>query len=655
MTGNKSFLGEIDDLLNHQLILFCGAGISVNSGIPLSKTLISEIINKLSSKTFAKRFKKAIEELPLEMLLGTIKENSEFSKVLNVFMNSHPNMNHIMVSELAKRRIVKTIVTTNFDTLIEQSLKKSGLILDKDYLVFSDEQDFKNYSRNGLDDIINIIKIHGTIEKPDSIRTTMKQIANSLLSERRMRLIKSVFNDPTAVILVIGYSFTDNFDINPALLSIEKPKSRITVIQHLEHDTGKRRKAGTGYENAVSRILKNFDYDIISADTDVITDHILQKLEISTDLTAALYPESNWKKYIASWSLTLSDPERAFIELELSRVTTNLRLLKTYGRRLRRQLPRIKDENVLLPSLNLLSETFSSLKKFKEAEYYLEELGKFVESHGKHLEFEILTGMGNICSDKYELQLAKDWYSKAYKLSILIGEPTYSIIALKNLAYIEFEKGEHKSSLAFAHQASLLAERNGVQIEHNTYQDVGAAIFYTGSVEEAIQLREKALENASILGQKQVEGLNSISLSHLYLRKHIPPKVEDLEKSLTLAMNGLKISFEVCDLRMTSGAHLNIANANFFQCKFKNAFFHMTISYLQAISLNDPELIAGTIYNFGIYILNLFKFKNLNNRISTRVAKIALDKAFFISNKFGFDKRLEFYMKFVNDFEFLTK
>ena len=49
-----------------------------------------------------------------------------------------------MIFELARRGIVKTIITANFDTLIEQSFEDTGLMPNRDYLVYSDEHDFQS-------------------------------------------------------------------------------------------------------------------------------------------------------------------------------------------------------------------------------------------------------------------------------------------------------------------------------------------------------------------------------------------------------------------------------------------------------------------------------------------------------------------------------
>lgn len=652
---NNLVWNKIDELLGQSLTIFCGAGISANSGIPLSKPLATEIISRLSSRRFTKGFKNAAGELPLEMLLGTLKENSDISEILKVFVNSHPNKNHIMISELAKRGIVKTLVTTNFDTLIERSFDDSGLMLNRDYLVYSDEQDFSKYPGDNQDDRVKLIKIHGTIDTPESMRTTMKQIANSLLSESRARVLRSVFTEPAANVLVIGYSFSDNFDINPILLELDKPVSKVTVVHHLDGRVAKREKTGNKFEVLVSRILRNFDFEIIGVDTNELTDSILQKLHISSRIDPSNKRESKWEEYIDSWSSRLSDPLRALLELELARSTTYTQFLRPYSRRLKRRISKAKDDTVVMTSLNLLAETFTKLKKFKEAEYYLEKLGRFAQTYGNQVEYAFYTGMGNLSIDRFELKKASDWYHKAYELSVSIGDQNSVIQALKNLANLSLTEGEYESSLSFAKEASLIADQNGVQIEHNTYQNVGTAIFYEGSIEEAIRLRELSLSNSISLGQKQLECIDSVSLSNFYLQRHKPPSTEDFEKSRELAINGLNLAFEIGDTTMKAAAHMNLANNYFFQYKFKRAFWHIATSYLQASHMNDPVVLSASTYNLGIYLLLYLKHRNMNSHVLNRLANNTLDRAFSLSTKYGIVRQLEFYRKNLSEIQSLPR
>ena len=653
MVIRNSSSEKIETLLKEGLIIFCGAGISAKSGIPLSRILIPELIDKLSSRIIAKRFKSAVCKLPLEILLDTLKNNSDISELLNVFVNSQPNRYHQMITELAKRGIVKTIVTTNFDTLIEQAFENSGLLLGKDYFIYSDEEDFSKYVNNGSDNRIVLIKIHGTINKPESIRTTMKEIANSSLSKSRARVLRSIFGQSDMQVLVIGYSFSDNMDINPILSNLKEPVSRVTVIQHSVNNM-QNFEFKDEFEISVSKILRNFKFEIIKENTNQLVNCILLRLGLQLTMDFTTKSELNWKEFVSAWNSTLSKHVRSLIELELARNTTFVGLLKPYCKRLKRQLPSMEnDKQVLLNSLNVLSATSAELKKYGDAEYYMEKLREFISTDGKHVEFAFYIGMGNIRRERYDLDKARQWYQKAYELSISIGCPNNVILASKNLAHLELVKGEFNSSQFFANEAFLQAERSGVQIEYNIYQDVGAAIFYTGSVVESIQLRETALENARITGQKKIECINSVSLSSIYLWRHTPPSVEDFEKSLELSKNSLKLAFEVGDSKLRAISHMNLANDYFFQYLFKKGFWHMITSYLQAKYINDPEISAATSYNLGLYLLFYLRHKRIDLDIPKRLAKYLIHQAFETSKQYGLTKQLEFYAKNLSESKLL--
>ncbi len=97
--------------------------------------------------------------------MEAISENTDISKILDIYKFGEPNTNHILIAKLAKKGHLKTIFTTNFDLLIEKALENEGLKRDKDFEVYSDEEQF---SRIDFDDIgnkpIRVFKIHGSID-----------------------------------------------------------------------------------------------------------------------------------------------------------------------------------------------------------------------------------------------------------------------------------------------------------------------------------------------------------------------------------------------------------------------------------------------------------------------------------------------------------
>ncbi|MDE1888884.1 MAG: SIR2 family protein [Planctomycetota bacterium] len=217
-----------------RLSFFCGAGISWNSGLPLANELKHEILDKLPID------KKDIDEimnsnLPFEAFIEVISESTNISKILDIFKDGNPNTNHNLIASLAKHSFLNTIVTTNFDLLIEKALENEGLKRDDDFKVYYDEEQLLdiNFEEIKDDKIIRIFKIHGSIENKDSIRTTLKAVANKPLSDKRKGLIKYLFSTGNhQKVLILGYSCSDEFDITPQIQSIEENQKEIIFVEH---------------------------------------------------------------------------------------------------------------------------------------------------------------------------------------------------------------------------------------------------------------------------------------------------------------------------------------------------------------------------------------------------------------------------------------
>lgn len=215
--------------------IFCGAGISKNSGLPLANEIKQYILKKLPID------EKDIQEiissnLPFEVFIEIISENTDISRILKIFEIGEPNTNHILIAKLAKNGYLKTIFTTNFDLLIEKALEKEGLEKNKDFVVYCDEEQFSGIDFESIPDkLIRIFKIHGSVDNRESIRTTTKAIASMALSDRRMNVIRYLFSTGNhKKVLALGYSCSDEFDITPQIQSIKENRKEIIFVEHFE-------------------------------------------------------------------------------------------------------------------------------------------------------------------------------------------------------------------------------------------------------------------------------------------------------------------------------------------------------------------------------------------------------------------------------------
>lgn len=228
--------------------------------------------------------------LPVNKFLDkTFFEESGF-KLFEVFRNGEPNLNHLLTAAMAKAGLVNTIFTTNFDTLFEEALVRENLRKNEqffkyfhrymtflkeerpfmrnylksinyepshneytiigDFTVLSKEEDFEPEWMQLSDGCIRVIKLHGSIDRLETIRVTLNEIANQEYSHRRAMVVDKAFlNGPHKIILIMGYSCSDIFDIVPRITAIWNSDIEILFIEHTSKE-------------------ENYKLEDISADTD---------------------------------------------------------------------------------------------------------------------------------------------------------------------------------------------------------------------------------------------------------------------------------------------------------------------------------------------------------------------------------------------------
>lgn len=250
--------------------IFCGAGISYNSGLPLATDLVKNILDIIDIKD---NDASAIlnSNMPFEFFIETIKSEVSVDEILDVFSKGEPNINHKLIAELIKLGFIKTVLTTNFDLLIEKSLLIIGLKKGEHFDVFSTEEEFGKV--NWDDNKIKIIKIHGCISNKSDMAITLDDVASKTVCENRNSIIKNFFSDKiNPNILVIGYSCSDLFDISPQIELLKENSSVVFFIQH----TGK--EYNFKIEDISVENLKNPFKSFSGQRINVNSDHLVKKI-----------------------------------------------------------------------------------------------------------------------------------------------------------------------------------------------------------------------------------------------------------------------------------------------------------------------------------------------------------------------------------------
>ena len=287
------FLAE--ELEKGKLVVFVGAGVSKNSGLPDWKELIKDYAEYRGIKEFTSKEYLTIPEEVFERY-GSLKyyEIAEKRFSGEYFPNS--------VHRILKEMDLTYIITTNYDTLIEDEIKNLQVV--------SKDEDLPYTSSNRM-----LIKMHGDF-KNKNIVLKKSDYDNY---EKNFPLIsthiKGLFT--TNTVLFIGYSYNDTNiqQIMNWIKEILKEKTRKAFLVEFTNEDNKEEENGEQinkislkllndnndevlYENKKERFNNNYEKTL----TKFLSDIYNKKEDIVKDIDIEIYKnlnyltKHNWRK-----------------------------------------------------------------------------------------------------------------------------------------------------------------------------------------------------------------------------------------------------------------------------------------------------------------------------------------------------------------------
>ncbi len=196
-------------------VLFAGAGVSKDAGVPTAWDLMlktatllyaadnlestSEVTSEEIENWFTKSDYSNMEYADLmEILYPTYPEQQTF---LKEYLNSHKiGGAHYGIAELARRGIIRAIITTNFDHYTEKALEEKG----QEVQVISTDDDLKHSEPLIHCKSIRIYKPHGDLGR-GKLKNTHKDL--EMLSPSMEKELIQVISEHGTVVL--GYSGRD--------------------------------------------------------------------------------------------------------------------------------------------------------------------------------------------------------------------------------------------------------------------------------------------------------------------------------------------------------------------------------------------------------------------------------------------------------------
>ncbi len=192
---SKKFFTEIKNIRNaidtNKLVVFAGAGISVDAGIPNWGTLIDEMKSEIAIPP------NEADYLRIAQMFYNERQQKEYiDKIRSVL--KHKKVKYNEIHEWVFKLNSEHILTTNYDDLLEQVIKKESL----PFSVVSKDKEFPYALNTNL-----LVKVHGDLNDTEIVLKEDDYLDYSLNHPLIEAFLKSVF--ASKVVLFVGYGFSD--------------------------------------------------------------------------------------------------------------------------------------------------------------------------------------------------------------------------------------------------------------------------------------------------------------------------------------------------------------------------------------------------------------------------------------------------------------
>lgn len=479
----NEYLGLIKD---KQISVFTGAGISLGSGLPLASELINYVLLNIS-ETNSMILDKPLSYLPFEGYIEQMIKDSNDETIMQMFTDESlcPNENHRLIARLHKCGAIKRIYTVNFDILHEKAFNEINIKSNKIYR----DEDFtsKSYS----DSSINLIKLHGCGSDSESMKFVLSSVTNRKNRIQREYLTKLLFGNPNEIIVIWGYSASDNFDIIPAINSIKENKATVIYVSH-------KNKAGHSLE-IIRNEVKSDDYVFssfpgfhISADTTNLIRLWSRLYRIKRDIIPNKTTSEYWKSFIQPFIKSLKDIRYKF----LGTVCNQAGLLQDAKIFFENDVE-LKPRGYSFQQLAQLSLIFGNDDDY--VMYINKALLLTKEDDDFYTYISCLLNKAEYVQKSNNIRASLDYYVEAYVLSTIYGFIPHIVSSLKGIgkSYAElsdFERANEYCDLLILLTSSdnSLRERTDAIINKaEVLRKIGKICDALDLIDEAIVLKEK--------------------------------------------------------------------------------------------------------------------------------------------------------------------
>lgn len=502
MARSEFVVRVINDLVNKKLAIYCGAGISFNSGLPVVYQLLDYLydtlfLNKEEKKTLYE------SDIPFERIMETILLESDIDEIKEIFTQGIPNNNHLLIAKLVKSKWLNVIYTTNFDILIEKAFQSQGLKEGTDFKVYRTETELREI--NWSEDIVKLIKIHGCASQMDEMAITLGQLASNRYLDLRENLIAKIFSaEATSSVLVLGYSCSD-FDLVPLIETLQR---KMSTVYFIDHCISTSREEDIFIKNSKNPFKKYKGWRYIG-DTNRVVEAIRTQLDISIppkdDISSIQY-EYNWHDNFDTWySKNIKESGEAFAQQVAGKI---------------------------LYSIGAFQEVIMHMQTAAKKNYSQRNWSAYASN------FDTM-GMAYNKLGKYDE--AVKCFKTAIKIQRKLDDDHNLASMLQSYANVLHHLKRDNEALIFFEEALEIAIKHDLKsLESNVLGNMSNSYIATRQFLKANHSLTKAMELSRHLGNKQAESsqlgiLASVHLFSGHPSKAIQPLLEAIEIKRTIA------------------------------------------------------------------------------------------------------------------------
>lgn len=502
-------------LKEKQTAIFCGAGISFNSGLPVANSLLNAIFKTLDVSD-SENSLIANSHLPFEAIMETILNESSLEEIQDIFLKGLPNNNHFLIARLAKAGNVNVICTTNFDLLIERALEKEGLVKDTDFKVYSNDADFKNIGWNETQ--IKVIKIHGSAANQEELAIIMHYVAGSNFTQSRAQIIRNLFSRQFFEnVLILGYSCSDFFDITPC---IEKLNTDLNNVFFIQHD--KRTAVEPLSQQPNNNPFKHFMRGCrIITDTDGFVKTIWKEM-FEEEYQFIFYKQVNWNENIREWYARAINESGSGVKHHIiSRLLYGIGAFELTKKHHEKSIAIAQKENNLkayASEMGNLAMAHNATGEYKQALFCLKESIVLCERIG-HLQglSSQYQAYGNVLHHTGKNEEAIEYHKKALEYAAMGNDEESLCCILGNISNAYIALGRTDEAVESLSEGLTLSKKLGMkQTESSQLGILAQALVYKGKYIEALEKATESLKIKRMMGDKRGECDVMIILINIY-------------------------------------------------------------------------------------------------------------------------------------------